>query len=328
MYALLGVTVVLNLIWVGWISRQRKSPPRPDPKTPLPAGELAGEAPIQRQRIDDYISAIERETLEQSIENMSLHESLIVRSAMETYPSAPSPRATERCLANRRLARVFEDFEKLPEQTRADRSQALFERAFDEFSKAANLILSRWEANNPPRDTNELFGAHRSIDGYFWAVCGAELICAQFGSAEQAVSNRQQMIELQGQLEARVARSPDRLTLPYSEIQYFLLPDLFPLNIATVVCQRHLDLNWLDSVLPDDMERVETRFYRWNAHTNEQDFTFQRRSVPSDQSRILHVFHFYPAWHEEGRLNQTARQKLIDSVWSELRTRVGRGPSR
>lgn len=314
--------VVANVAWLIWMSQRRHQPTSITTADEADIKDITAGVPIQRGRIDEYIQAVQNETLEQSIENLGFHENLLVRAGLVDESPVPWPRCTERCLANRRLARVFEAFSKLPSDERSRRSKQLFDKTQTEFFQAVELILSRWETGNPPKTVTELFGEHRSIDGYFWAVCGSQLLCAQFCPVDVAIQNQESILQFHQKNQVRVQQNPDRLALPYSEIEQFLAPDLFQLNVLRLLCGRQSGVNRLDPLIPAEMRPEETRFYAWNAHTNEQDFTHQRRNVAPDESRILQTFSFYHTWHDAGQADVEARRTLVDHCWTELKPQL------
>lgn len=317
----LALAVIANLTWLLCIVQNRQKAV-PAGQVELSTDELAADVPVQRGRIDTYIATIRDETLEQSIARMSLHEPLLVRSGLDAEQMLPWPHATERCLANRRLARVQEALADLPEEERARRAAGLFDNAFTEFTSVVDKGLARWEQGNPPTDTTELLGPGRSLDGYFWALSGAQLLGAQFCPPGKVLEQYERIEQYERATAARVQRTPEVLGPPFQEVAYLLGPDLFQLNLARLVFHRLGKLTTLDALMPVSMVPEESRFYAWDAPTNEQDFTHQRRGVPKDERRVLRTFSFYRRWQEDLRVRKGARQDLIDRCWATLRQDV------
>jgi hypothetical protein len=315
-WIVIGIAICLMVAGNLYLVLRNRDAKLPKPEEPKVA--IDGGVPIQRGRIDAYINTINEETLEQSIKNLSLHEDLVQRAGPVSYESLPFPRAMERCLANRRLAKVFEAFSKLPENERCGRSKEIFDRAISDFTSACNLILDRWENGNPPTEVDALFGPRRSVDGYLWALRGAELLCAQTCSAAIAVENHDRIEQFRRTVKDRAQGKPEVLAVPYSEIEQILEPDLIKLSIARIVFERHFDSGVMDRIVPSDMVPEKAGFYASDAHTNEQDFTHQRRGVPADADRILHTFPVYQDWVGEMRYQSEPRRLLVDQCWDEL----------
>jgi hypothetical protein len=314
----IAILFAVNMAWLVWVQSKRQVP------VPIvkEAPDITADVPIQRGRIDKFIETVKSESLDDCIDHLNFHEALVVRAALNEWEMVPWPHATEQCLANRRLARVFEEFSRLPADERVRRSQALFAKTLADFRGAIDTILTRWENDNPPQSATELFGEQRSLDGYFWAFCGSQLICAQFCPLEVAIANQGTVRQLHESTEARVQKDPTRLSLAFSEIRFFTDPDLFHINLARHLYSRHFRVSDIDALVPDEMTARDMPFYAWNAHTNEHDFTYQRRGVEPDREHIVQTFSFYERWHTEGLGSRAVRRPIVDRCWDDLSRRA------
>lgn len=310
---LVGVaTSVVVAVWV------RSEPPAPPPFV----GDVSGGVPIQRGRIDDFIERISKESYAETVANLNFHEDYVLRTDQLHYPGHSDTYLTEICLANRRLARIYEHLMKLSESERGREAMMLFDKSIADFRDKANLILTRWEEGNPPKDPQELFGKDRSLKGYRWALAGSQFLCVVGCSLKDCISCYDRMNTLRDELKARVEADPKRLSGPYIEIDYLLTPSRFEVNLARIVFTRFFDVADMDAFMPTDMEATETPFFAWNAHTNQQDFTHQRRGVPTDDSRILTTFSLYAKWHRMGG-DRAERDKVIDRCWVSVIEHAG-----
>lgn len=316
-----GVVVLVIIVNVAvlWLREQRQRP------ISKPAPDISGGVPIQRARSDDFINTIQKESLEQSIENLSLHEWNVLRGGLTPYVSPPDPHLTDRCLANRRLARIFEDFSKMPEEERIRRSKALFDKALDDFRNAVDVVLTRWENDDPPKSATELYGEKRSLASYSWALAGGQLICALVCPLDAALDSYAKTNQLLDEIRARVEKAGEKLNPPYFEISSLRDPSLFDINLARILFERHFSAKDMDTLMPPGMEAHATAFYAWNAHTNEHDFTHQKREVPVDSDRILYEFSVYSEWHLDGQRNSEIRAAVILRCWNDLKRRASKG---
>lgn len=280
-------------------------------------GDISGGVPIQRGRIDSFIERISKESYEETVANLNFHEDNVLRAVLDPYPVYSDPHFTETCLANRRLARVYEHLMKLPEPQRSGEAMKLFDKSLAEFRSKANLILTRWEQGNPPTSPHELFEKGRSFDGYRWALAGSQFLCVICCSLKDCISCNDRMNEMRAELKGRTDANPKKLSGPYTEIEYLLGQNLFEVNLARIVFTRFFDVAEMDAFMPSDMKATETPFFAWNAHTNQQDFTHQRRGVPTDDQHILATFSLYQRWHGEGAI-RGERDKVIDRCWESV----------
>ncbi len=289
--------------------RQKPSPP------------IAGNVPIQRGRIDQYIDAVKKETIEQSIENLNLYEPLVLRARLsDPYPVYGDPHLTQRCLANRRLARIFEHLSKLPDRDRDQQATAIFDRAYKDLRDVAVRIFDRWEAGPPP--TNQRFFDERhTLSSFASALAGAQLLCGQLCPLDIAIQNHMKMEQLRSELKSRLEANQENLKPPYDGIMGEIAPNLFELNLARILFQRHFQVDEMDRIIPKEMIPTETPLFAWNAHTNAQDFTHQRRKVPTDSEHVVHVFSFYSTWHRQG-IKEDDRNRVISQCWGELLTKA------
>lgn len=309
------IVITANVAYMWWMKQRPQETPRSSPSSP----DISGGVPIQRARIDEFINTVQKETLEQSIENLNLHEWNVLRSGLKSYVSHPDPHLTDRCLANRRLARIFEDFSKMPEAERTRRSTALFDKTLADFRNGVDLALTRWENDDPPKSVTELYGEKRSLAAYSWALAGGQLVCAQFCPLDTALDSYARTNQLLDEIRARVENAGEKLKAPYFEVSSLRDPSLFDINLARILFERHFNVKDMDTLMPADMKAHATAFYAWNAHTNEQDFTHQRRGVPPDSDRILRVFSFYSEWHLDGQRSSEVRAAVIARCWDELK---------
>lgn len=240
-----------------------------------------------------------------------------MRADPSFYPGHTDTYLTEICLANRRLARIYAHLMKLPESARGSEAMTLFDKSLIDFRDKANLILARWEQGNPPKDPQELFGKDRSFESYRWALAGSQFLCVACCSLEDCISCNDRMNALRDELKGRVDANPKALVGPYPEIDYLLSQNRFEVNLARIVFSRFFDVADMDAFMPTDMNATETPFFAWNAHTNQQDFTHQRRGVPTDDSRILDTFSLYAKWHRMGG-DRAERDTLIDQCWASI----------
>lgn len=300
-------TSVAMAVWFRW---QESS-------SPAFEGDISGGVPIQRGRIDDFIERISKETYAESVANLNFHEDNVLRAALDNYPIYSDSHLTEVCLANRRLARIYEHLMKLPEAQRSSEAMKLFDKTLGEFRGKANLILTRWEQGNPPTSPHELFEKGRSFDGYRWALAGSQFLCMICCSLKDCISCNDRMNALRDELKARADANPAKLGGPYTEIEYLLDQNRFEVNLARIVISRFFDVAEMDEFMPTDMQATETPFFAWNAHTNQQDFTHQRRGVPTDDKHLLTTFSLYRRWHHEGAV-RAERDKVIDRCWASI----------
>lgn len=302
----LVVLVIANAVAL-YMKKERQKPPP----------QVTGNVPIQRARIDHYIDAIDKETIEQSIENLNLYEPLVLRARLsDPYPVYGDPHLTQRCLANRRLARIFEHLSKLPDRDREQQATAIFDRAYKDLRDVEVRIFDRWKAG--PAPTNQRFFDERhTLSSFASALAGAQLLCAQLCPLDIAIQNHVKMEQLRSELKSRFETNPENLKPPYHEIMGEIGPNLFELNLARILFQRHFHVDEMDRIVPSEMIPTETPFFSWNAHTNAQDFTHQRRNVPADNEHVVHVFSFYSAWHRQG-IKEDERNRVISQCWGEL----------
>ena len=122
---------------------------------------------------------------------------------------------------------------------------------------------------------------------------------------------------MRAELKARVDSNAKTLGFSYTEIEYLLGQNLFEVNLARIVFARFFDVADMDAFMPSDMNATETPFFAWNAHTNQQDFTHQRRGVPTDDKHILTTFSLYRRWHSEGVI-PAERDQVIGRCWESV----------
>lgn len=322
----IALFVAANVALIVWrMNRLSVTVPTSMEREPEP--DLTAGVPIQRGRIEDFIQRVKAESLEQSIDNLNFHERLVFRGGVGDMVALYWPHATERCLSNRRLARVFEDLSNLPEADRVKRTEAIFQKHYEDFKGSIEFIMSRWEAGNPPTRVAvaEQFGhGRRSLTSHFWAVCGSLLLVAHFCPAESSIDKYRLMVTLHEDCRSRVDSDPEHLQLPWTEIKNFTRPDLYYINLALWVADRHFDVAQVKRHIPDALNVTTVPLHAWNAHTNAFDFTHQKRGVPTDDERILTTLSVCFDWHDEGdtRFNYEPRQKIISQCWAELRRQI------
>lgn len=313
--AILLVGVATSVVIAVWVRSEQSA-------ASAFVGEISDGVPIQRGRIDDFIERISKESYAETVANLNFHEDYVLRIDLGLYPGHSDTYLTEICLANRRLARIYEHLMKLPEAQRSSEAMKLFDKSLAEFRDKANLILTRWEQGNPPKSPNELFEKGRSFDGYRWALAGSQFLCIACCSLKDCISCNDQMNALRDELKARVEANPKTLIGPYTETDYLLTPSRFEVNLARIVFTRFFDVADMDAFMPSDMLATPTPFFAWNAHTNQQDVTHQRRGAPTDDSRILTTLSLYAKWHRMGG-DRAERDKLIDHCWASVIEHAG-----
>jgi len=104
---------------------------------------------IWRQRHQEYIDRIAKETIKETAQNLNVHENMVVRGGMHPYDPIPQLEFFA-CLADRRLARLYSHLESLPKKEADQFCRKLFNEQLQRQKADFTGIIQAWKMGKPP----------------------------------------------------------------------------------------------------------------------------------------------------------------------------------
>ena len=247
--------------------------------------ELSGGAVVQRERIDASIKNASEMTYEEAAIAISepSQDFDVAHLAGQSAGFAP-PVVFRRIIADRRVSLMYETLLALPQNSASSKSAEVFvEKLRIHKDKYADWCSGTSQLTAFPSYTNH-------------AASAALFLCATFCSKET-------FLDLLEKWDAEMS------TPTYENggaSKHLKLPDpLLKLNlIAIALSKQGKSIDTINALLGSLSAKtgeplpvaVKIKLYRWNAHTNETDFTHTTRGVPSDGRAILTEIVGFPDW--------------------------------
>ena len=308
----IGVVLIAAISVAVYSARSRLLPPPPSAR----AGEQVsteGGTPVQRQRIDDYIARVAQEDFETLVKNLNMHEDLLVA----VFSGQSRSQVTfHRCLANRRLAKIFADLESRPAAEAERVCRSIFKEKFDIHRSDLLEVLEFWERGAQPRRP-------RPLDENLTALCGAVFLSAAFCPVTDVLRQLEEWEELGRSVQRRAQAIPDPKMsfLAQLGVEHYAVPEsLFLLNIYSWMLRDRCRDSDFEQLLPEGLPAERVAFCAWDAHTNPFDFTHQHRGVRVENKRVLTELAFHRVWDvwPESDFAKERNRKLLASLRQRL----------
>ena len=277
---------------------------------------------VWRERIDEYRDRVGHEDFDALVKNLNLHEDLV---ASVGAGGVSAELMFHRCLANRRLARIFAQLEGQP-PTRADRlCRTIFQQKFDLFRSDILELLPSWEQVTTPKRP-------RPIDENRVALHSAVFLSAAFCPVEEVLRQLGGWEEFYRSLEPSGEGQPDErtATLARFAMEGSVPPEgLFLLNLYCWMLRERCGDRDFESLLPKGLPAETIAFCAWDAHTNPFDFPHDHDGDPIDDQRVLRELTFHRFWDmwPDSNYARERNAKLLDSLRQRLQQCAAGGPS-
>ena len=280
-------------------------PPSIAASPPVP---LDGGTPAQRSRIDDYIARVASESFDECLANLNQHEDLLVRVGSRSNEPVPEVQFAI-CLANRRLAKLFEQLQKMPPAERDRRCRKIFRDKFAIHRDEFNVVMTMWEEGNPPRKPHPL-PENRN------ALCAAVFLSAHFCPVEETLRQLDAWKRFGRSIEERVARVT---VMNVAVLAMVANPEpSFEANIYGMILQDRCGVTLTSERVRGGFDLKDGILCRWNAHTNPLDFTHQSGGVPVDTAGNLLEFKYIYTFGPIGLLRPQYKTDVVAKLREQL----------
>ncbi|MEW4527648.1 hypothetical protein [Maioricimonas sp. JC845] len=284
-------------------------PPSIAASPPVP---LDGGTPDQRSRIDDYTARVASESFDECLANLNQHEDLLVRVGSRSNEPAPEVQFAI-CLANRRLAKLFEQLQKMPPAERDRRCREIFRDKFAIHRDEIDVVMTMWEEGTPPRKRHPL-PENRN------ALCAAVFLSAHFCPVEETLRQLDAWKTFGKAFEERAAANPE---IPRGYInslrdQYVFPEPSFEANIYGMILQDRCGVTLTSERVRGGFDLKDGILCRWNAHTNPLDFTHQSGGVPVDTAGNLLEFKYIYTFGPIGLLRPQYKTDVVAKLREQL----------
>lgn len=247
-----------------------------DPVAPIPKRDLSGGATIQRKRIETFIKNTAAMDCERALASLSEPSEDFNVAYLAGLTNLPTPPIVMRqILADRRVAKIYEELAKLP----ADQACEKATRAFDGKLQKHEEEFGKWCNGTSKYQLYPAFHPH--------AASATLFLCASFCSTETFQQKFDSWYARLGQPQFDNGGASKRCRYP---------DPLFAVNLLVLVAEKQgQSLEELNAKLTDTATKFDVRlpkaqelkFFRWNAHTNDTDFTHVHRGVAFDPTAIM-----------------------------------------
>ncbi len=284
--------LVLNVFLLKGVGRNATPLPSRPPATTAPPD---GGDPYQRGRIDRVIASVGVMDLDQCAADLSQYNhnfEMAFVSGLPSLPIMPLSRLKQ-TLADRRTSRLYEHLTALHESQRAGRADALVRE---------KLTALRDYCGRAPEDSSA------ALDGVYPHAADVSLfLCAVFCDVDEFLSVTDEWVK-DDDAEPDFGR-PDELYL--MSLYLMVLHDKRGESLDSL----NTRLEELGMAMEMEMPVLKYHdFYKWNAHTNNTDFTHRHLGVATDSASKLRTvagFDFWPVSSVlETSQHQVARQAV------------------
>ena len=314
-YGLIVCIFIANL----WLIFSVRMHPQQPPAIATPTKtDYSGGVPIQRSRIEKYISKVADRDIDQLIADLNLYEALLEFSRNRCQD--PMCELTfEACLANRSVAAIYEYLL----QQNTEYASSLCKRVFDEkFQKLKSdwaQIFYEWETEGGCKKPVPV------IEDY-QATSAALFLVAAFCSSEILMNCTDDWVNYSEEARSRVLENPDLEPLLNECQMRACIEPLFLLNLFFWHLTERHHLGSIASLCAQleiaSIPESQIPFVAWDGHTNASDFTHNHANVPIDKAKTLRTFNVVRSWYAAGLVSDKDRVLVLEKVKRRLEKEI------
>ncbi|QDU35849.1 hypothetical protein Mal4_01310 [Maioricimonas rarisocia] len=273
---------------------------------------LVAAPPAERSPLEDYVAQIASESIDECLANLNKHEDLLVAAGVWSNEPAPEVQFAA-CLANRRLARLFEHLQQMPPAESDRRCRAIFRDKFAIHKHELDVVMTMWEEGTPPQKPRPLFENTS-------ALCAAVFLSAYFCPIEETLRQLDAWHRFGRSFEQRAAANPELPSVAKSSWcrRYASPESLFEANIYGMMLQDRCGVILTSERARGGFDLEGRALCRWDAYTNLRDATHQSGDAPVDTAGDLFEFQSIRSFGSIGLLHPKYRTDVVAKLRKQL----------